>query len=141
MEQGRVTYGDDDPSFEDLYGQSEQLEKDKIRIKIRDSKGKIEHYVEFNKTNTVGDLKNKISELMSINTDKFRLGPRFISGRPDNYLLNDINWGNDKSVYVIPLTAIEHGKGGGKRRKTKSKRSRRKYRRSKRRSKRSSKRR
>ena len=30
--------------------------------------------------------------------------------------------GDDKSVYVIPLTAIKHGMGGDKRRKIKSKR-------------------
>ena len=131
--------GDDDeqPSFEDLYGEPEQLEIDKIRIKISDSKGNPLSLVEFNKTNTVGELKRKIEELMGIGKGTFRLGPRCISGRPDSYLLNDINWDGDKNVYVIPLAKVGTSKGGGKRRKTKSKRSRRKSRRSKRRSKKS----
>ena len=120
---------------ENLYGEQEYIEEDKIRIEIHAVRDVPKHYIEFHNNQTVGDLKESVSKLMNIG--KFRLGPKCVNEMQDTDLLEAIDWGTgSQKVFVIPLTNINRGsEGGGKRRRRKSTRKKRKSTRKKRKSK------
>ena len=122
---------------ENLYGEPEYNEEDKIRIKIHDNRDVPKHYIELHNNQTVGDLKKSVSELMNMDIGTFRLGPKCVNEMQDTDLLEAIDWGTgSQKVFVIPLTNINRGsEGGGKRRRRKSTRKKRKSTRKKRKSK------
>ena len=124
--------GDND----EIYGEQEYIEEDKIRIEIHAVRDVPKHYIEFHNNQTVGDLKESVSKLMNMNIDTFRLGPRGVNEMQDTDLLEAIDWGTgSQKVFVIPLTNINRGsEGGGKRRRRKSTRKKRKSTRKKRKS-------
>ena len=116
--------GNDD----EIYGEPESNEKDKIRIEIHAVRDVPKHYIEFHNNQTVGDLKESVSKLMNMNIGKFMLGPKCVNEMQDTDLLEAIDWGTgSQKVFVIPLTNINRGsEGGGKRRRRKSTRKKRK---------------
>ena len=121
------------------------LIKSSSRVRIYDIGNNLLSNMCIQKNKTVKDLKNVLSKFMEGNPNRMlykidRGNGEFETRRdnhyPDDELLTNTTGLEIIDLIVIPLATVKRHEGGGKRLKTKSKRSRRKYRRSKRSSKR-----